>query len=86
MEETLKTLSQYQLDALKKGISFRIDLDYNSKKNPVAAVEMNYTVTGDMAKGFVFNTTFSESTTESKRQEKLENIKYFINTIVGPQK
>lgn len=79
MEETLKALSEYQLEALKKGIAFDIDLYYNSNKVPTARVKMEYSVTGDIAKSFAFDTTFVGQ--DRKEAMKLENIQYYINTV-----
>ena len=82
MEKTLKTLSEYQIKALKKGIEFDIDLGYNSKHSATANVRLNYCSTGDVQENYIFNTTFSESTSADKKQERLNNIKFFIETIV----
>lgn len=82
MEKTLKTLSEYQIKALKKGIEFDIDLGYNSKHSATASVRMNYCSTGDIQENYIFNTSFSESTSDEKKQERLDNIRFFIETIV----
>jgi len=82
MEKTLKTLSEYQIKALKKGIEFDIDLGYNSKHSATASVRMNYCSTGDIQENYIFNTSFSESTSDEKKQERLDNIRFFIDTIV----
>lgn len=82
MEKTLKTLSEYQIKALKKGIEFDIDLGYNSKHSATASVHMNYCSTGDIQENYIFNTSFSESTSNEKKQERLDNIRFFIDTIV----
>ena len=82
MEKTLKTLSEYQIKALKKGIEFDIDLGYNSKNSATASVRMNYCSTGDIQENYIFNTSFSESTSDEKKQERLDNIRFFIDTIV----
>ena len=82
MKNILKELSGYQIQALNKGLSFRIDLDYISKKAASTHVTMSYNSTGDIAQCYVFDTTFSENTSASKKEEKLANIKYFIETIV----
>ena len=82
MEKTLKTLSEYQIKALKKGIEFDIDLGYNSKHSATASVRMNYCSTGDVQESYIFNTSFSESTSAEKKKERLDNIKFFIETIV----
>ena len=86
MKKTLQTLSEYQIKALEKGIEFRIDLGYNSKGSATANVEMHFTSTGDISKCYVFNTSFSENNTLEKKKEKLDNIKYFIDTIVKEEK
>lgn len=82
MEKTLKTLSEYQIKAFKKGIEFDIDLGYNSKHSATASVRMNYCSTGDIQENYIFNTSFSESTSDEKKQERLDNIRFFIDTIV----
>lgn len=82
MEKTLKTLSEYQIKALKKGIEFDIDLSYNTKHSATANVRMNYTSTGEVNQNYIFNTSFSETTTPERKQERLDNIKFFIETIV----
>jgi len=79
MEETLKSLSDYQIDALRKGISFDIDLSINGENIPSATVRMNYSSTGDISKGFTFITTFTRK--DSHTQKKLKNIEHFISTI-----
>lgn len=84
MEETLKTLSELQIQALNKGISFDIDMYINDKKVPTTQVKMSYTVTGGIAKGFAFNTTFSDSLSKSKQENRIDEIKYFISTVTGP--
>ncbi len=86
MENTLKTLSEYQIKALKKGIDFTIELGYNSKHSATASVRLNYCSTGDIQENYIFNTTFSESTSAEKKQERLDNIKFFIETIVKENK
>ena len=82
MEKTLKTLSEYQIKALKKGIEFDIDLSYNSKHSATANVRLNFCSTGDVSENYIFNTSFSESTSADKKKERLDNIKFFIETIV----
>ena len=84
MEDILKTLSDYQIAALRKGISFDIDLSINDKKVPVARVRMSYTVTGPVAKGYAFDTTFSPSICQSKHTARMNEIDYFISTVTGP--
>ena len=82
MEKTLKKLSEYQIKALKRGIEFDINLGYNSKHSATADVRMNYCSTGDVSENYIFNTSFSETTPEEKKQQRLDNIKFFIDTIV----
>lgn len=84
MEETLKLLSGYQIEALKKGISFDIDLHYNSRQVPTADVKMHYSVTGGIVKTYVFDTTFSENMLDSKKEHRLSSIAHFISTVTGP--
>ena len=79
MEETLKSLSEYQIEALRKGISFDIDLTIGGDNVPSATVRMNYSVTGDISKGFVFTTTISKH--DSCKKRKLANIGHFISTV-----
>ena len=83
MENTLKKLSEFQIEALKKGISFDIDLkyNYNTRQSATATVHMDYCTSGDIAQNYMFNTTFSSGISEQKKQERLDNIKYFIETI-----
>lgn len=85
MEETLKTLSEYQIEALRKGIAFDIRLDYNNQKVPVAEIRMNYTVTGGISKGYAFTTTFTDNLCDSKKNFRLESIAHFISTVTGPE-
>lgn len=84
MEETLKKLSDYQIQAMKKEISFDIDLYVNDKKIPQARVKMQYSVTGGITKGFVFDTTFSSSIAPSKQENRFAEIEHFISTVTGP--
>ena len=84
MEETFKSLSDLQIQALRKGIAFDIDLDYNGQSIPTAEVKMRYTVTGDISKGYAFNTTFNDSIDKNKQQYKLNSIAHFISTVTGP--
>lgn len=85
MEDTLKTLSDFQVQALHKGISCTIDLRYDSQsKPPVVAVELGYSVTGSITKGYVFSTTFTESMLEEKKEHRLASIQHFISTVTEP--
>ena len=81
MEETLKTLSDYQIQALRKGIAFDITIDFNSHNIPVAEVRMRYSVTGGISKGYAFTTTFSQNICKDKTQSRLESINHFITTV-----
>lgn len=81
MEDTLKTLSEYQIQALRKGIAFDITIDFNNQNVPVAEVRMRYTVTGGISKGYAFTTTFSNNLCASKTQDRLDSIEHFITTV-----
>lgn len=84
MEDTLRQLSEFQIEALRKGISFDIDLYINDKQVPMATVRMTYTVTGGISKGYTFNTTFGGNTCQSKKDDRLASISYFLSTVTGP--
>lgn len=84
MEDTLKALSEFQIQALRKGIAFDIDLDYNGQKVPTAEVKMRYTVTGGISKGYAFSTSFSDTISTSKQQHRLHSIAHFISTVTEP--
>lgn len=84
MEETLKILSNYQIQALHKGISFDIDMTVNSNNTSSARVSMRYSVAGDISKGFSFDTTFSDSSRPLEDRKKFNNIEHYITTITGP--
>lgn len=87
MEDTLKTLSDFQVQALRKGISCTIDVRYTSpEKPPVIAVDLGYSVTGSVTKGYVFSTTFTEAMLESKKNYRFESIQQFISTVTEPVK
>lgn len=81
MEDILRTLSDLQIEALRKGVACDIDLYYNSNKVPTADVKLNYTVTGSISKAYVFSTTLSESVAPTKRDERIAEIKYYLSTI-----
>ena len=80
MEEILRKLSELQIKAMNKGISFDIDLSYNSKNVPSALAKLQYSVAGDIVKGYVFETTFSETLSETKKQSRINSIEHFIST------
>lgn len=86
MKKILETLSDYQIKALDKKIEFRIDLGYNAKQSATIGVQLNYVSTGEIQQSYIFNTTFSETLNPTKTQERLENIKYFIDNIVVEKK
>ena len=86
MTDIMKNLYDLQMSALEKGIDFDISLYYNAEKVPTAQVKMNYTVTGSIAKGFVLTTTLSPSNAKLQNKNRIEEIKYFISTVTGPNK
>jgi hypothetical protein len=81
MEETLKTLSDYQIQALRKGISCDINIEFNNQKVPTAEIRMRYSITGGISKGYTFVTTFSDNLCKSKTEERLHSVEHFITTV-----
>ena len=84
MEDTLKELSDLQIQALHKGIAFSISLDYNGEKIPITRVQLEYSIAGDITKGYVFDTTFDTTISNKRTQHKLNSISHFISTVTGP--
>lgn len=85
MKEILSKLSTYQEDALEKGIDFDLDLYFNSEHIPAAKVKMNYSISGDITKCYVFDTTFSDSSDHKNIQKKFSNIEHFITNVTEPK-
>ena len=83
MKDTLKQLSELQIKALDKGISFDLPLDYNSNKIPTAEVRLHYSVTGGISKGYAFTTTFSDNLCPSKQETRMAEIAHFITTVTS---
>lgn len=79
MEDILKSLSAYQIEALRKGISFDVDLYINSNKVPSIDVKMYYSITGDIAESHAWNTTFTQDMIAPTVKSKLERIDTFIS-------
>lgn len=81
MKDTLRQLSELQIEALDKGVSFDLALDYNGNKIPIVTVNLHYSVTGNISKGYVFSTTFSDNLCKSKQERRMAELTNFITTI-----
>lgn len=81
LEAVLRTLSDLQIESEKRGIDFRVDLTHNDKNVSIASINVSYTTTGSIQKGYVFTTSISTSHCESKQKDRLNEIKQFIDSI-----
>lgn len=81
MEDTLKTLQEYQIEALQKGIAYDINIFINGEKVPDISVKMFYSVTEPVYDTRTFHATFSSDVDDKISKMKLGRIKNFINDI-----
>ena len=82
MEDLLRTLSDYQIEAMGKGINFDLDVYYNSEKVPSVDVKMSYSLAqSGFAEARNLNVTFSENMVKDKRNHRINAIVNFIQSI-----
>ena len=79
MEDTLKQLQEYQLEALRKGIAY--SLYVNDEKIPDIIVKMSYSVTDPIVDCRTFQATFSNEVDDQITKMRMGSIKKFINDI-----
>lgn len=82
MEETLKRLQEYQLEALRKGISFNLNVYHLNENNAELSVELSY-VESDVTStdSRTYCTTFSNDVEDITDKMRMGRIKKFINDI-----
>lgn len=82
MEDLLRTLSDYQIEAMGKGINFGIDVSYNSEKIPSVDVKMYYSLAqSGFAEARSLNVTFSEKMVKDRKKQRINAIVNFIQSI-----
>lgn len=85
MKEILTVLSDYQKEAMSKGISFDVDVYYNSMQIPSIDVKASYTIMGDVKLGNTITTSFSSELEPEFVQDRLDSIAYFLQTAKGKE-
>ena len=82
MEETLKQLQEYQLEALRKGISFNLDVYHLNEDSTELSVKLSY-VEADITSTDTrtYCTTFSNDVEDVTGNMRMGRIKKFINDI-----
>lgn len=83
MEKTLRELQEYQVNALRKGIAYDLEVFINDERVPDIQVRMFYSVAGDILDNRNFKTTFSND--DKLADVKLERIRKFIDNIETEQ-
>lgn len=81
MQEILEKLSKLQIEAANRGIDFSIDYSYHKDNPSSVRVNISYTSTGDISRGYAFTTTISEDLESSEQDNRLSETKYFITSI-----
>lgn len=79
MKEIIRTLSEYQNDALDRGIDFDLNIYFNSQRVPTAEVKLYYSFAGDTSlETHLFTTTFTDSSNDHTHKGKLEKVRQFV--------
>ena len=81
MEDTLKQLQEYQIEALRKNIDFNIRLWINGIEVPEVAVNLMYSVSDPVTETRTFTTTFSSDVEDKTVAMRMGRIRKFINDI-----
>lgn len=69
------------MEAFSRGIDFDLDLHFTSEGDPVIDVKLYYKMTGGITESRLFTTTFTSTTINSIRLDKLKD--FIDSTIVS---
>ena len=79
MEDILRKLQAYQIEAFRRGVSCDLNLNIDGNQIPEIVISMYYSVTNEVIDNRNFRTTFSND--DKIAEMKLGRIRKFINNI-----
>ena len=80
MKLIIKKLSELQVDAYIKGISFDTDVIVG-EKDSVIDVKMTFVTNGTIDRRYMFETTFTSDMNGEETETRLNSIQHFISTV-----